>query len=432
MKKHLSAPGLLQVIRQRFSVIPDENSAQKKRDRIKLVDCLMSGLAVFSLKFPSLIKFDEEKISEEVGYNLKSLYKIGQIPSDTYMRERLDVVNPKELRKTFKAVFTEVQRGKYLNYFEYMDGYYLLSLDGTGYFSSSTIHCKNCCVKNHRDGTKTYYHQLLVGALVNPDSKVVLPFAPEPIQQQDGSSKNDCERNASKRFISDFRREHPHLKVIVVEDGLSSNAPHIRELEKHDMSYILVANESDHKNLFEEFRALPSKEYEMKRGNTIHQFRFTNGLSLNDANLDCLVNVLEYTELSSKGKKLHFAWVTDIELSEKNVYQIMRGGRSRWRIENETFNTLKNQGYEFEHNFGHGRKNLSTIFAYLMLLAFLVDQIQELCCSYFQKALKKIKRKKYLWERMRNNFSGFLFDSWEDFFGIIIDRHKGKFVFDSS
>ena len=118
MKKHLSAPGLLQVIRQRFSVIPDKNSAQKKRDRIKLVDCLMSGFAVFSLKFPSLIKFDEEKISEEVGYNLKSLYKIGRIPSDTYMRERLDVVDPKELRKTFKAVFTEIQRGKYLKHFE--------------------------------------------------------------------------------------------------------------------------------------------------------------------------------------------------------------------------------------------------------------------------------------------------------------------------
>ena len=222
------------------------------------------------------------------------------------------------------------------------------------------------------------------------------------------------------------------MKIIVVEDGLSSNAPHIRELERHNMRYILVANETDHKNLFEEFRALSAKNYEMRRGKVCHQFRFINGLSLNDANPDCLVNVLEYTETSEKGKKIHFAWVTDIHLSEKNVYQIMRGGRARWRIENETFNTLKNQGYEFEHNFGHGRKNLSTIFAQLMLLAFLVDQLQELCCPQFQKALKKLKRKMYLWKRLRSYFLTFLIDKWEDLFEKLINKPKARFIVDTS
>ena len=59
----------------------------------------------------------------------------------------------------------------------------------------------------------------------------------------------------------------------------------------------------------------------------------------------------------------------------------MCAGRARWKIENETFNTLKNQGYCFEHNFGHGEKNLSTVFAFLMMLAFLIDQIQQRCCK---------------------------------------------------
>ena len=63
---------------------------------------------------------------------------------------------------------------------------------------------------------------------------------------------------------------------------------------------------------------------------------------------------------------------------------MVRGGRARWKIENETFNTLKNQGYQFGHNFGHGKQNLSTIFVMLMMLAFLVDQTQELCCPLFQ------------------------------------------------
>ena len=99
---------------------------------------------------------------------------------------------------------------------------------------------------------------------------------------------------------------------------------------------------------------------------------------------------------------MKFAWVTDIEITDDNVFELMRGARARWKIENETFNTLKNQGYHFEHNFGHGNKNLSNVFANMMLLAFLIDQVQELCCPVFQKAITFHLRKKYLWEGVKS------------------------------
>ncbi len=79
---------------------------------------------------------------------------------------------------------------------------------------------------------------------------------------------------------------------------------------------------------------------------------------------------------------------------------LMRGGRARWKIENETFNTLKNQGYHFEHHFGHGYQHLSTVFAYLMMLAFLIDPAQQHSCTLFQQAQQKAKRKSYLWEKV--------------------------------
>jgi len=97
----------------------------------------------------------------------------------------------------------------------YLDGHYLLSLDGTGYFSSSEVHCDQCCEKHHRDGRITYYHQILGAVIVHPDQSEVFPLAPEPILKQDGAKKNDCERNAAKRFLTALRREHPHLKLIV-------------------------------------------------------------------------------------------------------------------------------------------------------------------------------------------------------------------------
>jgi hypothetical protein len=82
----------------------------------------------------------------------------------------------------------------------------------------------------------------------------------------------------------------------------------------------------------------------------------------------------------------------------------MRGGRARWRIENETFNTLKNQGYHFEHNDGHGYQQLLRVFAVLMMSAFLVDQVHQLCCPLFQAVWAKLGSKRRLWERMRALF----------------------------
>jgi len=103
----------------------------------------------------------------------------------------------------------------------------------------------------------------------------------------------------------------------------------------------------------------------------------------------------------------------------------MRGGRARWKIENETFNTLKNQGYQFEHNFGHGRKNLHTVFAFLMMLAFLIDQVQEAACGLFQKAMEHKKTRRAFWEAMRAFFYTYFVDSWQDLFAAMGPGFKG-------
>jgi hypothetical protein len=98
-----------------------------------------------------------------------------------------------------------------------------------------------CLRKRKRNGKTEYYQQMLAGAFVHPERSEVIPTCPEMIIKQDGSTKNDCERNAAKRYLADLRREHPHLKIIVTEDALSSNAPHILELQRHNLRYILGA-----------------------------------------------------------------------------------------------------------------------------------------------------------------------------------------------
>jgi hypothetical protein len=398
-RKHLSADALFHLVRSGFATIPEPRGEDGD---ISLTDVLMSAFAMFSLKAPSLLAFDKERAEG----NLHTIYGIQHVPCDTYMRERLAPVSPKWLRPVFKSVFRQLQRGKALEALTFLDGHYLLALDGTEYFSSKTIHCASCLHKVHRNGSCTYYHQMLGAAIIHPDQRAVIPLLPEPIANHDGTDKNDCERNAAKRFIAKLRQDHPHLKFIVTEDSLSSNAPHIETLQHYDLHYILGIKEGDHAYLFQQVQAAERAGHVTyyarhdRAAGVMHRFRFVNDVPLNASNTDGRVNFIEYWE-SSDAKVQHFSWVTDLRVSKRHVLHLMRGGRARWKIENETFNTLKNQGYNFEHNYGHGEQHLSVVFAMLMMLAFLVDQAQQLCCALFQAVWAKLGSKRLLWERMR-------------------------------
>jgi hypothetical protein len=125
--------------------------------------------------------------------------------------------------------------------------------------------------------------------------------------------------------------------------------------------------------------------------------------------------------------KIHFSWITDLSIFDSNCEEFARAGRTRWKIENETFNTLKNQGYNFEHNFGHGYKNLSINMAYLMMLAFLCDQLQALGCSLFKKAYHKAHETiSRLWEYIKSLYTFFPIQikSWEMLFGVISNAEE--------
>ena len=418
VRKYLSADALFGLLRSGFADIAEHRPGKPD---ISLTDALMSAFAMFSLKSPSLLAFDQERTEG----NLQRVYGMERVPCDTAMREILDPVVPECLRPLFKQVFRALQRGKALEEMVFVEGHYLLALDGTGYFSSQQIHCASCLETHHRNGTVTYHHQMLGAALIHPDRREVIPLMPEPIVKQDGSEKNDCERNAAKRLIVKLRQDHPHLKVIVTEDSLSSNAPHIEVLQAHNLHYILGVKEGDHAYLFEQVAAAEQAgrvtyyDRDAPETGLRHRFRFVSNMPLNEAHADLRVNFLECWEWD-KDTVQHFSWITSLRVNKGTVYQIMRGGRARWRIENETFNTLKNQGYHFEHNYGHGYQHLSVVFAVLMMLAFLVDQVQQLCCPLFQAVWAKLGSKRRLWERMRALFYDYALVSMRQLFEALL------------
>jgi len=367
--------------------------AKRTTHPIELVDCLMAGLAIFSMKFPSLLQFEEQ--SQQGGMtkrNLRTLYHVAKVPSDTYLRERLDEVNPRLLRKIFKIIFAQVQRGKVLEDYVYLDGHYLMPMYMTGFFSSSTVRCENCCVKHHnrpklifakqiptdknkfksntyilcegmfgewrlfyvtgshelveielqhfnefkcymlgrkrqyvnvshitkiiaayhdkQQGTSlTYYHNMMCAAIVHPDIKTVLAFAPEPVLKSDGATKNDCEQNAGKRMLSDIRREHPHLKLIAVQDALGATSTNLMEFKFADIRFIVGVKPDNHKDLFHLVKnsSCQTHQHTTEDGKT-HRYRFINNVPLNQTGFN--INFVEYWEIDKNGLVKHFSWVT--------------------------------------------------------------------------------------------------------------------------
>jgi hypothetical protein len=428
----LSADALYRLVR---SSLHDFAAPRSAAATITLGDALMAGFAVFALKEPSLLAFDQQRRSDEG--NLKSLFGFQQIPSDTQMRTILDDVDPQLLRPAFASVFRQLQRGKALEPFVFFQDHYLLALDGTTYFSSEKIHCPSCLEKKSRNGKIAYSHQMLGACLVHPDLKEVIPLCPEPIIKQDGDTKNDCERNASRRFLAHFRREHPKLPVIAVEDALSANAPHRADLGEYDLRFIIGIKPGSHGFLFEQLRTASETGQAhaltlVDAEGTLHHYRWLEKASLNESNADVLVTMLEYWEIPVKGPIRHFSWVTDLPVNEETAAVLAAGGRARWHIENETFNTLKNQGYHFDHNFGHGLKNLSVVFALLMMLAFLVDQSMQLCDLLFQAVLKHLRRKCRLWEHIRGLFHHFQLTSMHQVHELLLKDYKATPPTDSS
>jgi hypothetical protein len=255
-----------------------------------------------------------------------------------------------------------------------------------------------------------------------------MPLMPEPIVHRDGTDKNDGERNTAKRFVIKLRHAPPHLTCIVTADSLSANAPHIETLQHDDLRYSLGVKEGDHAFLFRQVQAAEHAgrvTYDARHdraAGVMHRFRFVHAGPLNASHGAGRVHCIESWEIrDAKGQ--HCSWVTDRRVSKRNVLHLMRGGRARWKIANATFHTLQNQGYNFAHNYGHGEQHLSVVFA-MLLLAFVVDQAQQLCCAWFRAVWLKLGRKRLLWERMRALFSTYALTSMRQLFAALMYGFK--------
>ncbi len=352
--------------------------------------------------------------------NLRTLFGVRDIPESTQLKDIIDNTASTNFRGIFNEYFYQLQRGKHLEEYQFIDGLYLCSIDGTQYFSSQKISCKKCLTKTHRDGTINYSHQVLQAAIMHPGKAEVIPLMPEDISNKDGQKKQDIELTASKRLIPKIRQDHPQLGLIMVGDDLYSKQPFIETVLSERMHYILVAKPSDHKIMMRNIELNKAKVKILKRESKdrTYLYQWINNIELNGREDTLSTNyfrlqIIRKDKSGNEKVTATHSWITDLTVTEKNVEKLVKGGRSRWKIENECFNTLKNQGYYLEHNYGHGEKNLSYNFYLLTLLAFYFHQIFELTDKLYKANRTKFGSKVHMWETLRTYIKILVFETWE-------------------
>lgn len=365
-------------------------------------DVFLSALSVFFMQCPSFLAYQESMEREYAMNNARNLFWIEKIPSDPQIRNVLDAFSPSVVFPVFAWCFDQLVTSGGITTFKSEIGY-LIALDGTQYFSSDTIHCADCLTKtDKKTGKMTYYHTAVTPVIVKPGEEHVLSLAPECIMPQDGSQKQDCEINASKRLLL-FHKEQAlkDMEVTYLGDDLYAHEPFCRDVIKTGHNFIFVCKPESHKTVYEWIKE-STKERIVDRFNgkkhQIYTYKYMEGVPLRDTlkkgDKPLLVNFVEVTVTDrATGKQTyHSAFVTNHALTGKTEEEtgiilnaIVDSGRARWKIENENNNTLKTKGYYFEHNYGHGKKYLSSLLMSLILIAFLFHTLLDMTNLGYQQ-----------------------------------------------
>jgi hypothetical protein len=381
------------------------------------------GLAAFSVFFMGSSSFLAHQRRLEEGHgrsNCESLFDLSKIPSDNHIRAMLDEANPSLLEPVFADVRTELERVDGLAPFKRLGGtHVLIALDGSEYFCSQNIHCPQCSRRARANGKTEYFHAMLGATLVAPGHQQVVPLPPEFIAPQDGADKQDCENRAAHRWIEKHAAKYANLNPVYLGDDLFSHQPLCQDVLTQGAHFIFVCKPSSHPLIAEYIKGaeLESLVLPIKHGRQklTHRYRWLSAVPLRDGKDALLVNWFEIEIVNPAGKVTYRnSFVTDLPISHHTVAELCACGRARWKIENETFNVLKTKGYNLEHNFGHGKKNLSALLVSLNLLAFAFHTVCDVGETFWRQARQKVSSRAQFFHNLAAITTFHIFPSWDD------------------
>jgi len=408
-------PSLLSGLKAVCATFPDMRKGRS--GNIEIANFGLSAFSMFFMQSASFLAFQRALERGRGRSNGQSLFGIGRIPSDNYIRDTLDEADPELLRPCFERMETLLAEPAMRQAFGRLGGRTLIAWDGTEYFCSQKLGCPNCLTRERANGKAESYHSLLSATVVAPGHSKVVPLAPEFIATRDGADKQDCERNAVTRWFATHGERLAPLRPVFLGDDLFACHPVAKMVTDAGDDFIFTCKETSHKTLygFIEGAELSRHEEKVRRRATKEtlRYRWIEAVPIRGGKDALLVNWIGFEILDAKGKrKYSMAWVTSLPVTEDNVAEIVACGRARWKIENESFNVMKNHGYELEHNFGHGRDFLAMTLAALNLLAFAWHTVLELLEPPWRAAREAAAKRTSFFAHILTLTAYVVFPSW--------------------
>ncbi|MEM9276831.1 MAG: ISNCY family transposase [Cyanobacteria bacterium P01_F01_bin.143] len=390
--------------------------------RYTLKDLVLGALTAFFMQSESFLEYQRQMKSRCGQDNAHNLFGITNIPTVEQIRNVLDGIKAQGLFKVFEWVYRALREQGYLKVYQTLGKNLLITLDGTQYYSSQKVSCPCCSSRTHKNGQVTYSHSALLPVIIAPNKEAVISLAPEFITPQDGSEKQDCEQNATKRWIIQHRELFSDQDVTLLGDDLYSNQPLCEHCLEHGFNFIFVCLPQSHTSLYEWLSFLESngelKTIRQRRWNGRHfeiwHYRYLNRVPIREQQPALQVNWCEVkVTRESDGKQLYFnSWITNHHLTPQTVIEVVASGRGRWKTENENHNVLKTRGYHLEHNFGHGQRHLAKILLTLNLLAFLFHTVLQFVDERYQLARHQRGTRKGFFQDILSLTKYLLFESW--------------------
>jgi hypothetical protein len=296
---------------------------------------------MFFMQSASFLAYQRALEKGQGRSNGQTLFGIGRIPSDNYIRDRLDEVDPALLQPCFERMETLLAEPPMLQAFARLGGRTLIAWDGTQYFCSQKLGCPNCLTRERSNGKTENYHCLLSATVVAPGHSKVVPLMPEFVATQDGAEKQDCERNAVKRWFGKHGARLAPLRPIFLGDDLFACHPIGKMVTDAGDDFIFTCKPTSHKVLYDfiDGAELSRHEEKVRRRNTKETFRYRwiEAVPIRDGKDALLVNWIGFEIVDAKGKiKYSMAWVTSLPVSQDNVAEIVACGRARWNGKSRT------------------------------------------------------------------------------------------------
>lgn len=418
-------------IREAAGGFPDARTGKNTRHTI--TDAVMSAYAVFFLQSPSWLSCQRAMQDKKGRSNAMALFGIEAVPTDNHVRSLLDPAPPDLLRDAFRKLLGLLAESGALERYRVLGGRTSVALDGTDFHSSEKISCPGCLVARHKDGRTVFSHKAVTPVIVAPGIRQAIPLRPEFVAPQDGSEKQDCELNASKRWLDDMAGWLRETRAVLLGDDLYAHGPFCRKVLFHGLHFIFTCLRESHKIAYEwidllepcDIQTVSETRRDDDRRKRTWTVRFAKDVPLSGEDGALRINWIELTVTDAGGRQTYRnCWATNMDVDVGNAVELATCARARWTIENGNNNILKTKGYHLDHNFGHGEKHLANTLAAINILAFLTHTVLELTERHYSLIRDRLGSRREFFLHLHVLTVYHLFESWEDFENFIMKAHK--------